>query len=84
MVRSKYGQRTIFSVVVDHREYFITAKHVLTGAEHPPYGSIKTKSVTIKILYPAAKRDPWLPETFRVIDPGNNVDIVVLAPRNRF
>jgi hypothetical protein len=26
---------TIFSIDVDGREYWITAKHILTGARHP-------------------------------------------------
>jgi hypothetical protein len=50
MVESQYGRGSIFSLDVDQREYWITAKHILTGAKHPPYGSIATKSVSLKIL----------------------------------
>lgn len=31
---------TIFSFDADRREYWITAKHLLTGAEKPPYGIV--------------------------------------------
>ncbi len=80
MVQSQYGFGTIFSVDVGNREYWITAKHVLTGAEHPPYGSIHSKTVSLQILNPGASGEQWLPEDFSVIDTGKNIDIVVLAP----
>ena len=74
---------TIFSIDVDHREYWITAKHVLTGAEHPPYGFIEAKDITLSILNPEADSSTpgmkWLSEKFYVIDPGKDIDIVVLA-----
>jgi hypothetical protein len=73
---------TIFSIDVDHREYWITAKHIVTGAEHPPYGSITAKDVTLSILNQVADSAPgmqWLSEKFSVIDPGKDIDIVVLA-----
>jgi hypothetical protein len=34
----------------------------------------------LQILNPGVEGEQWLPVTFSVIDPGNNVDIVVLAP----
>jgi len=37
---------------VDGREYWITAKHILTGAEHPSYGIVTSKAVSLKILNP--------------------------------
>lgn len=80
MVASKYGRGSIFSVDVDGREYWLTAKHVLTGAEHPPYGSLDIKSVSLQILDPMTQGEHWLPEQFSVIDPGKDIDIVVLAP----
>jgi len=80
MVRSHFDQGSMFSIDVDQREYWITAKHILTGALHPPYGSLTTKTVTLSILDPSSKEERWLPEKFSVIDPGNDVDIVVLAP----
>ena len=81
MVQSSYGRGTIFSIDVDNREYWITAKHILTGAEHPPYGSVDaTKPVTLSILDPNAEQEHWEAIKFSVIDTGNNIDIVVLAP----
>jgi hypothetical protein len=80
MVQSQYFSGSIFSIDVDNREYWITAKHILTGAKHPPYGSIASKSVSLKILNPGAEGEQWMSVVFSVIDPGNDVDIVVLAP----
>jgi hypothetical protein len=80
MVESPHDRGTIFSLDVDQREYWITAKHILTGAKHPPYGSIASKSILLRILDPGVDREQWLPENFSVIDPGNDIDIVVLAP----
>jgi hypothetical protein len=80
MVQSRYGRGSIFSIDVDNREYWITAKHVLNGAEHPPYGSITDKSVLVKILDPNAEKENWKDETFIVVDTGKDVDIVVLVP----
>jgi hypothetical protein len=80
MVESKYGRGTIFSLDVDHREYWITAKHIVSGAKHPPYGSVTSKSVALRILDPTAQGEQWLLVNFSVIDPGNDIDIVVLAP----
>ena len=79
MVQSKYFAGTIFSIDVDKREYWITAKHILTGAKHPPFGSIADKSVTLRILNPGAQGEQWVSEPFSVIDPGEDIDIVVLA-----
>jgi len=80
MIESRYGRGSTFSVDVDQREYWITAKHILTGAEHPPYGSVTSASVSLKILDPAAQGERWLPVNFAVIDAGIDIDIVVLAP----
>ena len=80
MVESASGRGTIFSLDVDQREYWITAKHILNGAQHPPYGSIKTKSERLKILNPGLQGEQWLTVDFSVLDPGEDIDIVVLAP----
>jgi hypothetical protein len=80
MVQSQYGRGSIFSIDVDQREYWITAKHLLNGRLHPPYGVIGAKSIALKILNPIGEGEQWLPETFSVIDPGDDIDIVVLAP----
>jgi hypothetical protein len=80
MVQSRYGRGSVFSVDVDNREYWITAKHILTGAKHPPYGSITERSVSLRILNPDAQEEKWLPVDFSIIDVGKDVDIVVLVP----
>jgi hypothetical protein len=80
MVQSRYFRGTTFSIDVDGREYWITAKHILTGAVHPPYGFIESKSELLSILNPGAQGEQWLPVNFSVIDAGNDIDIVILAP----
>ena len=80
MVQSQYGRASIFSIDVDQREYWITAKHVVNGRLHPPYGAIADKPIALKILNPGGEGEQWLSETFSVIDPGVDIDIVVLAP----
>jgi len=80
MVESQYGKGSVFSIDVDKREYWITAKHILTGAEHPPYGSVTAKSVSLQVLDPGSPGEKWIPITFSVIDAGVDIDIVVLAP----
>jgi hypothetical protein len=45
MVEFNHMRGTSFSIDVNGREYWITAKHVLTGAKHPPYGSVIQESV---------------------------------------
>jgi hypothetical protein len=82
MVKSQFGQGTMFSIDVDQREYWITAKHVLTGAQHPPYGSVVGKSVILKVLDPKTPDIKWISRTFSVIDPGADIDIVALAPKS--
>jgi hypothetical protein len=80
MVQSQYGRASIFSIDVDQREYWITAKHVINGRLHPPYGAVADKSVTLKILNQDGEGEQWLTESFSVIDPGDDIDIVALAP----
>jgi hypothetical protein len=79
MVESQYGRASTFSIDVENREYWITAKHLLTGAKHPPYGSVTAKSVSLKLLNPGGEGLEWIPVTFSVIDPGPDIDVVVLA-----
>lgn len=73
-------QGTMFSIDVDGRQYWITAKHILTGAKQPPFGSIKEKTASLEVLHPQNEQVQWLPESFSVIDAGTDVDIVALAP----
>jgi Trypsin-like peptidase domain len=82
VVESEYGLATAFSIDVDGREYWMTAKHVLTGAQHPPYGSLTKKSASLRLLNPGVKDIEWLPVSFSVLDPGNDIDIAILAPPN--
>jgi len=79
MAQTTSDRGTIFSIDVDSREYWITAKHLLTGAKHPPYGSYLNPSATLDILNPGAEGQQWITVTFSVIDPGKNIDILVLA-----
>ena len=78
-MRDKDGG-TIFSIDVDEREYWITAKHIITGAKHPPYGTVEAKTVVLQILPQIDASKDWIPVTFTVIDPGRDVDIVALVP----
>jgi hypothetical protein len=80
MVESQYERGTTFSLDVDQREYWITAKHILTGAEHPPYGSVTSKSASLRILDPSSPGEKWLAINFSVIETEKDVDIVALAP----
>lgn len=80
MIQTATERGTIFSIDVDNREYWITAKHMLTGAKHPPYGSYSAPSATLDILNPGMEGQQWITVTFSVIDPGKDIDIVVLVP----
>src|ERR1700733_14347602 len=82
MIQSRYFRGSAFSLNVDQREYWITAKHILTGARHPPYGSVTDKSVSLSVLdpYTQTEGERWITVNFSVIDPGKDIDIVVLAP----
>ena len=76
---------TVFVVNVDNREYWITAKHIFTGIENAPPGIFTTKKVQANILLPFSKGDndqdkKWVTVTFTTIDPGKDIDILVLAP----
>jgi hypothetical protein len=79
VLQSQYFRGTAFSIDVDNREYWITAKHMLTGAKHPPFGSIAETHVTLKLLDPSSRAQKWLTIPFTVIDTEKDVDIVVLA-----
>jgi hypothetical protein len=83
MVESHFGRGTMFSIDVDGREYWITAKHVITGAKHPPYGSVDTTTkVSLKVLDPSENEERWLTVLFSVIDAGKDIDVVALAAPN--
>jgi hypothetical protein len=76
---------TAFVVEVDSREYWITAKHIFTGIENAPPGVFTSKTVQANLLLPYARGDgghdqTWQSITFTAIDPGKDIDILVLAP----
>ena len=81
MVESQFGRGTIFMLDVDRREYWITAKHLLNGATDPHHvGTIKEHEAVLRMLNPAGQGEEWITARFAVIDPGEDVDIAVLAP----
>jgi len=73
---------TAFVIEVDKREYWITAKHIFTGIENAPPGTFTTKTVQANLLLPYSKNDEqrWRTIKFTTIDPGKDIDILVLAP----
>lgn len=80
MVKTATEQGTMFSIDVDGREYWLTAKHLLTGAKQPPFGNVTAKNVSLFVLDPTAPGIKWDAYKFTVIDPGKDIDIVALAP----
>ncbi len=87
MIETNFGRGTTFSIDVDNREYWLTAKHMFTGIESGRAGTFTTKSVQANILSQAGEGDEghdlhWIPATFTTIDPGKDVDILVLVPEH--
>jgi hypothetical protein len=80
MVKSNTEAGTMFSIDVDGREYWLTAKHILTGRKSGPAGEISEKAVSLDVLDPIGEAIRWNPIQFTVIDPGKDIDIVVLVP----
>jgi hypothetical protein len=70
---------SMFALSVDGREYWVTAKHMLTRAEHAPYGPVKQRSYKLQYLNPiSAKLEN---ADFTVLDTGDDgIDEIVLAP----
>jgi hypothetical protein len=64
MIQSQYDRGTVFSIDVDGREYWITAKHILTGAQHPPYGTVRVDRAKLKILNPTFAGEQWVEHEF--------------------
>lgn len=83
MIKSKTEAGTMFSVEVDDREYWLTAKHILTGRKTPPAGEWTEKTVSLDVLNPIGAATSWNPTEFSVIDPGKDIDIVVLVPKDK-
>jgi hypothetical protein len=82
MIRTKTDEGTMFSIDVDDREYWLTAKHILTGRKSGPAGEVTEKSVSLDVLDPVGEAVKWNPVEFTVIDPGKDIDIVVLVPES--
>lgn len=80
MIESRFGRGTAFSLDVDHREYWITARHVLTGAKGKPFGTTADKMVTLKLLSPDASSERWVEVKFAAFFPEADVDVAVLVP----
>ena len=85
MIESTHGRGTVFSINVDDREYWITAKHIFTGLKTGPAGVFTDNTVTANILSnsgtaSAGNDQHWLTERFTILDPGKDIDILVLVP----
>jgi len=80
MIRNGHDAGTMFAVQVDNREYWLTAKHILTGRKSGPAGEVKEKEISLQVLDPVGTDIKWDEVKFKVIDPGKDVDIVVLVP----
>jgi hypothetical protein len=83
MIRLKAEHGTMFSIQVDDREYWLTAKHILTGVRSGPSGEVKEKSIALDVLDPVGDAIAWQTFQFAVIDPGKDIDIVVLVPTTK-
>lgn len=81
MIMSKSDKGTMFPVDVDNREYWLTAKHILTGRKSEPAGQVTAKSVSLSVLNPIGEDIKWDSTDFTVVDPGKDIDIVVLIPK---
>jgi hypothetical protein len=84
MIETNFGRGTTFSIDVDNREYWITAKHMFTGIKTGPAGVFTPGRVQSNILSQIGDGDDghdlhWMNETFTVIDPGKDIDILVLV-----
>lgn len=81
---------TAFVIEVDNREYWITAKHIFTGIANAPPGIVSAKTVQANVLFPFANgqtdkdQKRWVTIKFTSIDPGKDIDILVLAPEHSF
>ena len=85
MIETNFGRGTTFSIDVDNREYWVTAKHMFTGIKTGSAGAFTTKTVQANILSQIGVGDEghdqhWMTETFTVIDPGKDIDILILVP----
>lgn len=84
MIEYKNERGTAFSIDIDGREYWITARHILTGAKSKPFGNYPDKTIDVKLLNPGGDGEQWLPEKFTVRQPAEDVDVAVLVPAKIF
>lgn len=82
MLESRFSRGTTFSIDIDGREYWVTARHILTGAKGKPYGTIAERTLDLKILNPGGSGEEWRTVKFAVLQPSADVDVVVLVPPN--
>lgn len=80
MIEYKTVRGTAFSIDVDGREYWITARHILTGAKGKPFGNFPDKTVDVHLLNPGGDGEEWLAEKFTVLQSDVDIDVVVLVP----
>jgi hypothetical protein len=73
---------TMFRVVIDNREYWITARHVVTGVYGETYGKLEGPTVKMRALVPAVAGPVWKEEMFSIIDLGDETDILALYTRD--
>jgi hypothetical protein len=83
MIKNKTEAGTMFAIEVDNREYWLTAKHIVTGRKSGPAGEVNEKTVSIDVLDPIGDAIKWNPIEFTVIDPGKDIDILVLVPNTK-
>jgi hypothetical protein len=76
-IESKYGNGAAFAIGVEGREYWVTAKHIINGKKHPPYGLAGVTSVTLNLQHRIT--GAWCNVKFKVLDTGKDIDIVVLV-----
>lgn len=85
MIQVGHERGSAFAIDVDGGEYWLTAKHLFTGAKHLPAGSYISKSAFVYVLSQGTQEvnpvdQHWNREYFTVIDPGEDIDILVLVP----
>jgi hypothetical protein len=84
MIQTTVGRGTVFSIDVDGREYWITAKHLFTGVKTGPAGEFAPSTAIANVLTQPVNVEQnqgqqWRTVKFRVIDPGKDIDILVLV-----
>jgi hypothetical protein len=69
---------TMFRVVIDNREYCITARHVVTGVYGDTYGRLEGPTIKVRALLTTPTGPEWKDEVFSIIDLGDQIDVLVL------